>query len=204
MCAQSGLARGPTVTEEARPTRRPSAGSPRWLFPPLAIRTQNLRTYVADLHVWKGDGGGGALGDNRRVSTSFILSLCPPVVRADAIRGGPIFDFRFCRLNSVRRGLKIPIIERNARWVAFVHAYVHRFMRIYRIIIAVSFLRLSYNHVSVKRYMYNQAQLCNRLFQHNVTSGFFELQMCLKLILIFISFDSAFLTNRVASQSISV
>lgn len=45
---------------------------------------------------------------------------------------------------------------------------------------------VSYNHVSVKRYMYNQAQLCNHLFQHNVTNDLFELQMCLteKLILI--------------------
>lgn len=48
--------------------------------------------------------------------------------------------------------------------------------------------------------IYNQAQLCNRLFQHNVTNGLSELQMCCReinsyfFIAIIISFDSAFVT----------
>lgn len=210
MCAQSGLARGPTVTEEARPTRRPSAGSPRWLFPPLAFRTQNLRTYVADLHVWKGDGGGGVLGDNRRVSTSFILfhSCCPLVVRADAIRGGPIFDFRFCR------------------WILFGEASALRFrywtkrplncfrsMHVYESFYA--HLQDYYSRVvsPCHTIMFQWRDICiiklNCVTVYfNITSRMVSLNckcVCLaeKLILIFISFDSAFLTNRVASQSIS-
>lgn len=74
-CAQSEPARGPTITEEARPTRRPSAGSPRWLFPPLAVPG----TYMWPTSTWEGGGvdaggGGCARRQPKGISTSFILS----------------------------------------------------------------------------------------------------------------------------------